>query len=111
MCAGGVKGARGRSGHSYLFPEFSSDVAKPLGAIKAHGLQTSIPQHFNHLSIFWKTPESRGWLIRGHKLSTMSLKSEIRTFLAAEVSVLPTVQAGTKTPCGRPALKTLQHVK
>ncbi len=79
VCAGGVKGARGQSGHSYLFPEFSSDVAKPLGAIKAHGLQTSVPQHFNHLSIFWKTQESRGWLVQGNKLSIMSLKSEIWT--------------------------------
>lgn len=49
----------GLSGHSYLFPEFSSDVAEPLGSIKAHGLQTAVPQHFNHLSIFWKTHMSR----------------------------------------------------
>lgn len=66
LCRWG-KGMRGRSGHSHLFPEFSSDVAKPLGAVKAHGLQTSVPQHFNHLSIFWKTQESRGWLIQGNK--------------------------------------------
>lgn len=45
---------RGGSGSSYLFPEFSSDVAKPLGSIEAHGLQTPVPQHFQHLSVLWK---------------------------------------------------------
>lgn len=51
------------TGRSYLFPEFSSDVAKPLGSIEAHGLQTSVPQHFNHLSIFWKTRDSRATIV------------------------------------------------
>lgn len=44
---------QGRS--RYLFPEFSSDVTKPLDSIKAHGFQTSIPKHLYHLSIFWTT--------------------------------------------------------
>jgi len=36
----------------HLFPEFSSDVAKPLDSVEAHRLQTAVPQHFDHLSIF-----------------------------------------------------------
>lgn len=77
VCAGcGDKGVRGRSGPSYLFPEFSSDMAKPLGSIEAHGLQTSVPQHFNHLSIFWKTQESRACLHQWNKLNWMNLKSD-----------------------------------
>lgn len=60
-CVPGQKRCEGGpSGHSYLFPEFSSDVAKPLGSIKAHGLQTTVPQHFYHLSVLWKAQEGRG---------------------------------------------------
>lgn len=58
----------GWEGHSYLFPEFSSDVAKSLDPIKTHGLQTSISQHFNHLSVLWiagerKTQRYCGFLV------------------------------------------------
>lgn len=48
------RGARGRSGCSYLFPEFSSDVAEPLGSIEAHGFQAPVSQHFQHLSVLCK---------------------------------------------------------
>lgn len=40
----------------YLFPELSSDVAEPLGSVEAHGLQPPVPQHLDHLSVFWNTP-------------------------------------------------------
>lgn len=39
----------------YLFPEFSSDVAEPLGSVKAHGLQAAVPQHLDDLSVLWNT--------------------------------------------------------
>lgn len=35
----------------YLFPEFSSDVAEPLGPVEAHGLQAAVPQHLDDLSV------------------------------------------------------------
>lgn len=38
-----------------LFPEFSSDVTKPLDAVEAHGLQPAVSQHLYHLSVLWNT--------------------------------------------------------
>lgn len=37
---------------SYLFPHFTPDMAQSFRSIKAHCLQTSITQHFYHLSVF-----------------------------------------------------------
>lgn len=63
---------KGKVDPSYLFPEFSSDVAKALGAIKAHGFQTSIPQHLNHLSVLWRRDREEADFIQ-----TVSRKSSL----------------------------------
>lgn len=70
---------------SYLFPELSSDVAQPLGSVEAHGLQTAVPQHLNHLSVLCarggktdplvRHPDLQKQQLGGKGSLTLSLKS------------------------------------
>lgn len=72
---------------SYLFPEFSSDVAKALGAIEAHGFQASVPQHLNHLSVLWET--TRGERVRGKASHTHTNKPSNRSHEAISLKHAP----------------------
>lgn len=40
--------------HPDFLPHLASDVAKPLGAVNTHCLQTAVPEHAQHLRVLCK---------------------------------------------------------